>query len=220
MQVSCQKCQAQFDVATDGLPHDREVWLICPGCNAPFPWQGHHETGAGEEGPPVAAEAAAAGADGGYVPLDVITEGKEVALICATNQQHIQMFEQILKGMGYFVTSAHSAKEALIKLRSDDFNVFVMDDTFEGEKSEKEILIQFIQQMPIHLRRNCFVCILSADLRSLDNMAAFTHCANLIINVRDLGRAETIVQRAISEYKGFYKVFWREVQGVDMMQPS
>jgi hypothetical protein len=51
-------------------------------------------------------------------------------------------------------------------------------------------------------------------------MAAFTHCANLIINVRDLGRAETIVQRAISEYKGFYKVFWREVQGVDMMQPS
>ncbi len=220
MQVSCQKCQAQFEVATEGLPHDREVWLICPGCNSPFPWQGHHEASAGAEGQPRGEEASGAGADGAHVPLEILTEGMEVALICATNQQHIQVFEQILKGMHYYVTAAHSAKEALIKLRNDDFNVFVMDETFEGERSEKEILIQFIQQMPIYLRRNCFVCILSEDLRSLDNMAAFTQCANLIINVRDLGRAETIMQRAIKEYKGFYKVFWHEIQGVDMMQPS
>ncbi|HAA05165.1 MAG TPA: hypothetical protein DCZ69_13625 [Syntrophobacteraceae bacterium] len=220
MQVSCQKCQAQFDVAAEGLPQDREVWLVCPGCHSPFPWRGHHEVGAGEEGRPGAADAAGAGANGAFVPLDVLTEGTEVALICATDPQNIQVFEQILRGMRYYVTTARSAKEALIKLRNDDYNVFVMDDTFQGEKSEKDILIQFIQQMPIHLRRNCFVCIVSQDLRSLDNMAAFTHCANLVINVRDLSKAEAIVQRAIKEYKGFYKVFWHEIQGVEMMQSS
>jgi CheY-like chemotaxis protein len=220
MQVSCQKCQAQFDVATEGLPHDREVWLVCPGCHSPFPWRGHHEEAGGEEGQPIGDQSTGMGADGVYVPMEVLTEGMEVALIAATDPQHLKVFEQILKGLQYYVTTAHSAKDALIKLRNNDYNAFIMDDTFQGEKSEKEILIQYIQQMPIHLRRNCFVCIVSEELRSLDTMAAFAHCANLIVNVRDLGRVEMILQRAIKEYKGFYRVFWHEMQGTEIAQSS
>jgi DNA-binding NtrC family response regulator len=150
--------------------------------------------------------------------MDIVTQGKETALICATDPKHLQVFEQILKGMDYYVATAHSAKDALIKLRNNDYSAFILDDTFQGEKAEKEILVQFIQQMPIHARRNCFVCILSEELRSMDSMAAFAHCANLIVNVRDLERSEIILKKAISEFKGFYRVFWAEIQGMEKYQ--
>lgn len=220
MQVSCQKCQAQFELATEGLPQGKEVWLVCPTCHAPFPWKDAQEgAGAGQEGQTSASEQSArALAEGVFLPMDIVTQGKESALICATDPKHLQVFEQILKGMDYYVATAHSAKDALIKLRSNDYNAFIMDDTFQGEKAEKEILVQFIQQMPIHARRNCFVCILSEELRSMDNMAAFAHCANLVVNVRDLERAELILKRAIAEFKGFYRVFWAEIQGMEKFQ--
>jgi CheY-like chemotaxis protein len=220
MQVACQKCRAQFELATEGLPAGREVWLVCPTCHAPFPWKGLPKAGdASPEEPPAAAEPQdRAAASGSYVPFDVVVEGKETALICATDPKHLQGFEQALKGMDYYVTTARSAKEALINLRNNDYHVFVMDDTFEGERAEKEILVQFIQQMPIHTRRNCFVCILSQELRSMDNMAAFAHCANLTINVLDLDRAEFILKKAIADYKSFYRVFWREFEGMERFQ--
>jgi CheY-like chemotaxis protein len=220
MQVSCQKCQAQFELATEGLPQGKEVWLVCPTCHAPFPWKGIQEGAqAGQEEQASASkQSTRALAEGVFLPMDVVTQGKETALICATDPKHLQVFEQILKGMDYYVATAHSAKDALIKLRSNDYNAFIMDDTFQGEKAEKEILVQFIQQMPIHARRNCFVCILSEELRSMDNMAAFAHCANLVVNVRDLERAEIILKRAISEFKGFYRVFWAEIQGMEKFQ--
>jgi CheY-like chemotaxis protein len=220
MQVSCQKCQALFELATEGLPQGKEVWLVCPTCHAPFPWKGAQEgAGAAQDGQTSASEQSArAQAEGVFLPMDIVTQGKESALICATDPKHLQVFEQILKGMDYYVATAHSAKDALIKLRSNDYNAFIMDDTFQGEKAEKEILVQFIQQMPIHARRNCFVCILSEELRSMDNMAAFAHCANLVVNVRDLERSEIILRRAISEFKGFYRVFWAEIQGMEKFQ--
>jgi hypothetical protein len=220
MQVSCQKCQAQFELATEGLPQGKEVWLVCPTCHAPIPWRGSQTAAeAGQDGQPSAAEQYARTlANGVFLPMDVVTGGKETALICATDPKHLQAFEQVFKGMDYFVATAHSAKDALIKLRNNDYNAFIMDDTFQGEKAEKEILVQFIQQMPIHARRNCFVCILSEELRSMDNMAAFAHCANLIINVRDLERSEIILKRALSEFKGFYRVFWAEIQGMEKFQ--
>ena len=220
MQVSCQKCQAQFELATEGLPQGKEVWLVCPTCHAPFPWKGSQEGAqASQDRQPSAPEQSASGlAEGAFLPMDIVTQGKETALICATDPKHLQVFEQILKGMDYYVATAHSAKDALIKLRNNDYSAFILDDTFQGEKAEKEILVQFIQQMPIHARRNCFVCILSEELRSMDNMAAFAHCANLIVNVRDLERSEIILRKAISEFKGFYRVFWAEIQGMEKYQ--
>ncbi len=220
MQVSCQKCQAQFDISAEGLPKDKEIWLVCPSCHTPFPWKEPQETeAAGPIGRPMAADRSAqAAAEGGFVPFDVTGEGAETALICATAPQHLHVFEQALKSMGYYVATVRSAKEALIKLRNNDYNVFVMDDTFQGDKAEKEILVQFIQQMPIHARRNCFICLLSEEMRSLDSMAAFVHCANLTINIRDLERGELILKKAIGEFKSFYRVFRQEIEGLEKAQ--
>jgi hypothetical protein len=220
MEVTCQKCEAQFELATEGLPQDKEVWLVCPSCNAPFPWRGAQQGAQGSQnGQPAAGEQAGrAAANGVFLPLEVLAEGRETALICATAPQQLHLFENILSGMDYYVTKAHSAKEALIKLRGNDYNVFIMDDSFHGEKAEKDILVQFIQQMPIHARRNCFVCIISEELRSLDNMAAFAQCANLTINVRDVERAEIILKKALTEYKSFYRVFFRELHAMERVQ--
>jgi hypothetical protein len=203
MQVSCQECQARFELPEEKMPQDREVWLVCPTCRAPFPWKA-------PQGSPSSGQPETFDESGDLLPIDIVAEGVETALLCATNAQHLQVAQQALKHLGYFVSLAQSAKSALIKLRNNDYNLFVLDETFEGGKQEKEILLQFIQQMPIHARRQCFFCILSEEARTLDNMAAFVSCANLIINLRDLGQTEPILQKAITEHKNFYKVLVQE----------
>jgi hypothetical protein len=214
MQISCQECQAQFELLQEKLPQGREIWLVCPSCHAPFQWGPPQDS---QTGDPIAAQTdpnseanSPFAASSDLLPVEVVAEGVETALICATHPQQAQTVEQALKDMGYYVSLAQSAKAALIKLRNNDYNVFVLDETFEGQKQEKEILLQFVQQMPIHARRQCFFCILSEDQRTLDHMAAFSNCANLVVNIQDLDKTKVILQKAIQENKNFYKVLFQE----------
>jgi hypothetical protein len=203
MDVICQGCQAQFEFPEEKLPKDREVWLVCPTCRAPFQWKAPSTS-------PSNRQPATSEASNDLLPIDVVAEGVETALLCSTNSQHLQVVEQALKNLGYFVSLAQSAKSALIKLRNNDYNLFLLDETFEGGKQEKEILLQFIQQMPIHARRQCFFCIFSEESRTLDNMAAFCSCANLIINLQDLDKTGLILQKSVADHKNFYKVLMQE----------
>jgi hypothetical protein len=203
MHVTCQGCQARFELPEEKMPKDREVWLVCPTCRIPFQWKAPSKS-------PSNRQPATSEASNDLLPIDIVAEGVETALLCATNFQHVQVVEQALKNLGYFVSLAQSAKSALIKLRNNDYDLFLLDETFEGGKQEKEILLQFIQQMPIHARRQCFFCIFSEESRTLDNMAAFCSCANLIINLEDLDKTEVVLQKSVAEHKNFYKVLMQE----------
>jgi hypothetical protein len=214
MQIICQECQAQFELLQEKLPQGQELWLVCPSCHAPFQWR---QQQGGQTGEPIADQMAATpeatsslSAFSDLLPAEIVAEGVETALLCATDPRHAQTVQQALKDLGYYVSLAQSAKAALIQLRNNDYNVFVLDETFAGQKQEKEILLQFVQQMPIHARRQCFFCILSEDQRTLDNMAAFSNCANLVMNIQDLDKTKVILQNAIQENKNFYKVLFQE----------
>lgn len=214
MQVPCKKCQTPFELATENLPKDKEVWLVCPACHDSFPlprkwWNGAAlEAGLPSTGvePSTTSEAVDE-----LNPYEVVEEGVETALLIATNPEHTQQLERALKNLNYHVSMAPTAKMALTKLRHNDYNVFILDESFDGARQEKDILLQYIQ-MPNHARRQRFFCFVSEQVASLDQLAAFGYCANLVVNVKDLGKAETILKRAISDYKSFYKVFWQEMK--------
>jgi hypothetical protein len=213
MVITCQGCQSSFEFPKGSIPVGQKVFVLCTQCRSAtqLTLSSHDMSPAGfpaalKDGRPRTSPGEV-GDD--RIPLEIVEEGVETALIMATHPEHLRKVEEALNRMNYYVSIATTAKTALTKLRHNDYHVFVLDETFDGGKQEKDILLQYIQ-MPNHARRHRFFCILTEEIQTLDDAAAFTYCANMVLNVGDLDHCETILRRSVTEYKSLYKVFWKE----------
>jgi hypothetical protein len=87
------------------------------------------------------------------------------------------------------------------------YDVVILDEAFCGEKLEKNTILHYLQPMPMLQRRSIFLILLSSELRTYDNLAAFILSTNMIVNYRDLNKFKILLHRGLRESERFYKVF-------------
>ncbi|HEC31754.1 MAG TPA: hypothetical protein ENI41_04600 [Deltaproteobacteria bacterium] len=100
-----------------------------------------------------------------------------------------------------------SVKMGLSRLRYNQYDVVVLDENFCGEKLEKNTILHYLQPMPMFQRRHIFLVLLSEELRTFDNLAAFILSTNMIVNYRDLNKFNILLNRGLKENERFYKAF-------------
>ena len=96
---------------------------------------------------------------------------------------------------------------AIGKLRLNRYDLVLLDESLEGGSSSENVLLQHIQLLPMHVRRQFFMCLLSQDLPTHDRLLAFRLGVDMILNVRDLNRIKLILVNAVKDHKTFYRVF-------------
>jgi hypothetical protein len=72
-----------------------------------------------------------------------------------------------------------------------------------------------MQILPMQLRRQFFLCLLSSTKATLDAKLAFAMGVNLIINAKDLDKVKLLFARGLKEYKNFYGLFNSELAKKD-----
>ena len=143
-------------------------------------------------------------------PFDFVEEGGKTALVCDLDDAVQGRFGTVLEGMGYRVTKTAAVPDALKSMRFHVYDLIVVGEGFDAEGSDGEGVLDYIRDLPMGVRRNIFVVLLSATIRTMDNMAAFGRSVNLVVNLENIGEAETIIKRGIADNETFYKTF-REV---------
>jgi CheY-like chemotaxis protein len=140
--------------------------------------------------------------DASEKPFDYVEEGGKTALLCETDSGIRERLESALKKMGYYVTKVGTSSDALKSMRFHGYDLIAV-----GENSDTDVILDHIRRLPMGVRRNIFVILLSGTIRTMDNMAAFARSVNLVINREHMDEAEAIIGRGIADNEAFYQTF-------------
>jgi len=140
-------------------------------------------------------------------PFDFVGEDGETALICETDESAKEKISTALKGLGYQVTEASSARDALKKMRFHVYDLVVLNENFDTQNPDANDILSYLQTLGMSVRRQMFVALVSERFRTMDNMGAFNKSVNIIISPKNLDDAGTILKRGISDNEAFYRIF-------------
>jgi DNA-binding NtrC family response regulator len=147
-------------------------------------------------------------------PLEFLQAGAMSALICVDEPERVKAVKAALADLNFHGSLASSVKEALSKLRYNQYDLVIVDEEFCGETAENNTILRYLQPMPMATRRSIFLALISRKHRTLDNLVSFAMSVNAVINVSDVPKVKMIMERAIAEHRRFYKVF------LDMFQAA
>jgi CheY-like chemotaxis protein len=145
-------------------------------------------------------------------PLEVLEEGAMSALVCVDEPERLRAVKEALEDLNYYTSVASSVKEALSKLRYNQYDLVMLDEEFCGESADNNTILRYLQPMPMSTRRNIFLMMISNQIRTLDNLLAFANSVNAVINVSDIQKVKLVLERAMADHRRFYKVYKDLVQ--------
>jgi CheY-like chemotaxis protein len=145
-------------------------------------------------------------------PFDFVEEGGATALICESDPTVREKISESLKDLGYRITAAAAAKDALKAMRFHVFDVVVLNELFDVADPQANSVLNYLEDMLMTTRRRFFVVLVSSQFRTMDNMAAFNRSVNIVINLRNIDEMGKIIKQGVAENKAFYHVFQETLQ--------
>ncbi len=136
-----------------------------------------------------------------------VEEGGKTALVCESDSVVRENLSTALEKMGYHVTKSTAPPDALKSMRFHLYDLIVVGETFDEKGPDEGGVLDYIRHLPMNIRRDIFVVLLSAGSRTMDNMAAFAESVNLIVNLENIDDAGVIIGRGIADNEAFYSTF-------------
>jgi CheY-like chemotaxis protein len=140
-------------------------------------------------------------------PFDFVEVGIGTALVCESDPVAREKISSALKDMGYQITEPASIKDAVKNMRFHIYDVIILNENFDTENPDTNIVLNSIANLNIGTRRQIFVALLSSRFRTMDNMTAFNKSVNVIVNMKNIDDINTILKRSLTDNTAFYHLF-------------
>ena len=221
MEIICDSCQTKLNIPDEKIPQGKTASFSCPKC------KGKITITPGEENEPDAVGDASGDlgdlgfeeesfgeddASAANKPFQFIEEEGEIALVCEADPVIRKRVNDILALMEYHVTTVTDAREALRKIRYQNFNVIVVNELFGTDNPDENGILIFLERLPMDTRRNMFVAMLTDRYRTMDYMMAFNKSVNLIINKENAGEIDKILSKGLTDFDMFYRIYKETLQ--------
>ena len=228
MRIQCDHCQAVFNVPDEKMPGGRQFKATCSKCRRTIIVEPQGASGgkgatigvdvslSEVADAPTAIEADLDTTSAYDSPLEVLEEGAMSALVCVDEPERLKAVREALEDLNYYSSVASSVKEALSKLRYNQYDLVMLDEEFCGESADNNTILRYLQPMPMSTRRNIFLMLISNQIRTLDNLMAFAKSVNAVINVSDTEKVKLVLERAMADHRRFYKVYRDLVQVIGL----
>jgi DNA-binding NtrC family response regulator len=123
-------------------------------------------------------------------------------LIC-DNSESKSLLKNIFQETGCKIEDSETVEDIIERLRFKTYDIIIINENFEP----KNLVLSYIQEMPMSLRRGIFIVLLSKGLKTDDGLAAFSKSVNMIINREDLKDIISLLEKSMNENNRFYIVF-------------
>ena len=222
MEVTCEQCKSRFNIPDDKVPKDKALKINCPKCKGKITLGGEVP-----QEPPKADEAKEVvltmmNPSAGRKPpeesygyedftndqeLEFFEEGIKLALIMPNPAIDEDRLRAGIEIIGYKCIFTPNTRDAIGKLRFHQFDLIILADGFDSQPLDHSVIVNYLNRLPMSVRRKVFVTLISDHFKSMDNMMAFAMSANVLINSKDIEKLHLILKKAVSENERFYKVF-------------
>jgi len=221
MEIICDSCQTKLNIPDEKIPQGKKASFSCPKCKGKItivPGEENEPDTVGDASGDLGdlgfeeeslGEAEASAAD---KPFQFIEEEGEIALVCEADPVIRKRVNDILALMEYHVTTVTDAREALRKIRYQNFNVVVVNELFGTDSPDENGILIFLERLSMETRRNMFVAMISDRYRTMDYMTAFNRSVNLIINKENTGEMDKILSKGLTDFDMFYRIYKETLQ--------
>jgi predicted Zn finger-like uncharacterized protein len=205
MNIICGNCQSKFKIPDEKIPAGRRTTVPCPKCKGKISIG--EKIGAATHRVSFVDTNSNAAYDASEKPFDFIEEEGLTALVCESNPLVQTTITEALKLMEYQITKAESARDALKRMRYHNYDLFVVNESFDTDNPESNGILLYLERLSMIVRRNMFIALVSDRFRTMDNMMALNKSVNLIINIKNIEDIGKILSRGITDNEFFYRVF-------------
>jgi CheY-like chemotaxis protein len=140
-------------------------------------------------------------------PFDFVEVGIGTALVCESDIAAREKISSVLREMGYQIREPASLKDAVKNMRFHIYDVVILNENFDTENTDSNIVLNFLANLNAGTRRQIFVALLSKRFRTMDNMAAFNKSVNVVVNMKNIDDIDIILRRSFNDNTAFYQVF-------------
>ena len=141
------------------------------------------------------------------VILDSSKDGKNLALVMSNNEYETNVLKTSVEELDYRFVPAETPRKAISMMRFNTFDLVIMPDTFNDIPLERNPVLDFLNHLPMSVRRHMIFVLFGESLKSNDRMMGFTMSANVVVNSQDLGKITDILMPAISDHQMLYRIF-------------
>ena len=205
MNIICDNCQSKFRIPDEKIPSGRRTTIACPKCKSKLSLG--PKTGSAGRRVSFVENNSNGAYDADDKPFDFIEEEGLTALVCEANPMVRRTITEALELMEYQITEAESTRDALKRMRYHNYDLFVVNETFDSENPESNGVLLYLERLNMSVRRNMFIALISERFRTMDNMMALNKSVNLIINVKNVEDIGKILSRGITDNEYFYRIF-------------
>ena len=205
MNIICSNCQSKFKIPDKKIPVGKRTAVPCPKCKGTITIG--NKSGQTRNNVSFVDANSAKSYDASEKPFDFIEEEGLTALVCESNPMVQSTIVEALELMEYQITKAESARDALKRMRYHNYDLFVVNESFDTDNPESNGVLLYLERLNMGVRRNMFIALVSDRFRTMDNMMALNKSVNLIINIKNIEDIGKILSRGITDNEFFYRVF-------------
>lgn len=210
MKLQCPGCQIGFSIPDEKIPRGKGIRVLCPKCRIPISLKSPGDISPEEAqlDPSLSPGVEDLSILDDKSLLDFVEDGVKTALVCVSANR-IDQIDSVLRELDFYVVTVNNGPFAVAKVQNNHYDIIVLED--DGSNGGQNLLLRHLQLLPMHTRREFFLCLLSDELQTLDRMAAFRTGVNMILNVEDLDKFKILFARALKEHRVFYRMFQDEL---------
>lgn len=238
MNTSCNNCGKQLKLSEKmleslaGLGPEKTVKVKCPGCAGPIVLDSSIVRSAGKAKPSdlqqkPAAPAAGASARGKITPPgppditwleegvfdeEQVIEDVPLAMILMGESPRRDAIAESIEGIGYKTEIVSSTEQAIEKMQFTEYSAVVLHTDFEGSGLESSAFHQYMCKMDMSRRRFIFYVLIGKEFRTLYNLQALAHSANLVVNDSEIAYFSVIIRKAIPDYEELFGPITEELR--------
>ncbi len=202
MEIVCENCQIRFKIPDEKLPAGKTASLPCPKCKKRI-------TVTPPVGPigSIINNVSENNYNASEKPFDFIEEEGNTALVCESDTAMLKKIVAALNLLEYHVTISDSGRDTLKKMRYHQYDLVVINETFHCADPESNMVLLYLERLNMSMRRDMYVAMISTVYRTMDQMMAFRHSVNIIINAKNIDDIGKIIQRGLTDHEFFYRIY-------------
>jgi len=148
--------------------------------------------------------------DGFFEDKEVV-EDVPLSLILMPDTPEKEIVIKAAETFGYQVEAATSAEDAVEKMQFVTYSSVFLHSKYEPGGIESGIFHRYMRSMKMARRRFIFYVLIGQEFKTLYDLQALAHSANLVVNGMEVSFMGTILRKAIPEYEVLFGPLMEEL---------
>lgn len=144
-----------------------------------------------------------------FVPYD---ETVKRALICDADPAAQKFFASALTTLKLKPEAAATIEQVMESVKYNQYEIVIINEKFSMNPRGENETIAFFQDLPMSARRSMLLVMVGEAFTTMDNLTAYGHGVNLVINMRDLQSLPTVLMKCSADNERFFRAL-RETLG-------